>query len=213
MGCDSVVTWVTRFSCSSTVKTRRPLRLTRHARIYSLRSRSAALYRDGNSDDPQFPASPASCGVCQQNYQSMKLCLQQVPVMVNFTTVIQNPGSFADVIICACRDPFHSTFGPCVDCFQQTNQERFLLTDNPNAVINGINKVCGLEGALFGAGVSSSIIPPDSTRTLAPNNGNPSNTASGSTASQSNSATSLRQVVSTSSWIFGALALLVAVEW
>jgi hypothetical protein len=112
-----------------------------------------------DSDEPQFPASPASCGLCQQNYDSIKLCISVVPIMVNFTTVIENPGSFVNVISCACGDQFKTTFPQCIDCFEQTDQESFLNMPDPDAVIEGTNKVCALENAVFGSGSTSSIEP------------------------------------------------------
>ncbi|KAJ7222206.1 hypothetical protein GGX14DRAFT_540341 [Mycena pura] len=122
--------------------------------------------------EPQFPSSPSTCGVCQQNYDAIKLCLSVVPVMANFTSVITNPGSFTDTITCACSDPFHSTFAPCIDCFEQTNQTSFLNMPDPVAVVNGLNKVCALEGAVFGIGVSSSIVAPASATQASDNNSN-----------------------------------------
>ncbi|KAJ7092480.1 hypothetical protein B0H15DRAFT_175437 [Mycena belliarum] len=108
--------------------------------------------------DPQFPSSPPSCGPCQQNYQAIKLCVSVVPVMANFSSVISNPGSFINVISCACSEPFKSTFPQCIDCFQKTGQEALLNMPNPDAVIDGTNKVCALEAAIFGVGSTSSIV-------------------------------------------------------
>ncbi|KAJ7699315.1 hypothetical protein B0H17DRAFT_1049413 [Mycena rosella] len=115
---------------------------------------------EDDSASPQFPDEPKSCGVCQQNYDSIKLCLSVVPVMANSSTILANPGSFINVITCACTDPFKSTFPECLDCFQQTNQEALLNMPDPTAVIEGTNQVCALEGALFGVGSSSSITLP-----------------------------------------------------
>ncbi|KAJ7457010.1 hypothetical protein FB451DRAFT_1564413 [Mycena latifolia] len=113
-----------------------------------------------DTDDPQFPNSPASCGECQENYDNIKLCMSVVPVMANSSTIIANPGSFINVISCACTDSFKAAFPQCVDCFQKTDQDALLngISDT-DAVFDGINKVCGLESAIFGVGSTSSITP------------------------------------------------------
>ncbi|KAJ7054714.1 hypothetical protein C8F01DRAFT_1162676 [Mycena amicta] len=196
---------------------------------------------DGNStDSPQFPSSPASCGVCQEvpvmvNFTTVRRIHTHSPIRTHFLEVITNPGSFVDVITCACQDPFHSNFGALelippetmhltrlaqrpasTGPFQQTNQESFLMTDDPDAVINGINKVCGLEGSLFGIGVSSSIIAPDATRG---SSSSPTDTGTTGTSTDTTSAPSTSQssnalrVHSTSGVILGAVALLLAAEW
>ncbi|KAJ7153443.1 hypothetical protein C8R43DRAFT_1001939 [Mycena crocata] len=118
-------------------------------------SEDTSLQLRTDSGDPQFPASPASCGQCQQNYDSIKLCISVAPVMANFSTVISNPGSFINVITCACTEPFKTTFPQCVDCFENTDQQAVLNMPDPDAVIEGINKVCALEQSIFGIGSGS----------------------------------------------------------
>ncbi|KAF7307864.1 hypothetical protein MKEN_01146900 [Mycena kentingensis (nom. inval.)] len=120
---------------------------------------------DTDSTTPQFPTTPASCGICQQNYPAINLCMREVPVMANFTSVLSNPGSFVDVVTCACKDPFHASFGYCVDCFQRTDQDSFLNTDNVADVITGIDKVCALGDSVFGAGNPTPIVIPDASFT------------------------------------------------
>ncbi|KAJ6625947.1 hypothetical protein B0H10DRAFT_1782192, partial [Mycena sp. CBHHK59/15] len=90
------------------------------------------------------------------NYTEIQLCISVAPVMANFSTVISNPGSFINVITCACTDPFKTTFPECVDCFENTDQEDVLNMSDLDAVIEGINKVCALESAIFGVGSGSS---------------------------------------------------------
>ncbi|KAJ6554476.1 hypothetical protein B0H19DRAFT_1153692 [Mycena capillaripes] len=104
-----------------------------------------ALLRPRNDTDPDFPASPPSCGVCAQNYDSIKLCISVVPVVANFTTVIENPGSFVNVLTCGCSSTFNTTFPECVDCFQNTNQDSALNMSDPDAVLTGLEKVCAFE--------------------------------------------------------------------
>ncbi|KAJ7353126.1 hypothetical protein DFH08DRAFT_855995 [Mycena albidolilacea] len=112
-------------------------------------SRDASFWRRQNdTTEPQFPASPASCGVCSQNYDSIKLCISVIPVVANFTTVIDNPGSFVNVLTCGCSDTFNTTFPECVDCFENTNQQAVLNMDDPDAVLTGLTKVCAFERAL-----------------------------------------------------------------
>ncbi|KAF7288133.1 hypothetical protein HMN09_01424500 [Mycena chlorophos] len=184
--------------------------------------------RQTNTTEPNFPSTPSSCGVCQDNYNSIGYCIELVPVMVNSSQIIKNPGSFVDVITCACEDPFHSTYAACVDCFDQTGQQGFLQTDDPDDVITGINKVCALEAALFGAGDSSSIIPPDETSsptdtattpTTTPAATTPAqvtntagtDTAAASSPSSSNAALPSLRRPSHGSLILGVLALVFAV--
>ncbi|KAJ6492919.1 hypothetical protein C8R47DRAFT_1120432 [Mycena vitilis] len=108
-------------------------------------SRSYSLW---SRDDPQFPASPPSCGLCAQNYNDIQLCMTLVPVVANFSEVISNPGSFVDVLTCACSSTFNATFPQCVDCFQNTNQQSFLNESDPDAVLAGLTKVCAFERAV-----------------------------------------------------------------
>ncbi|KAJ7146199.1 hypothetical protein C8R44DRAFT_756833 [Mycena epipterygia] len=150
-------------------------------------SRDAALRPRTNSTDPQFPSSPASCGLCQQNYDSIKLCISVVPVMANSSTIISNPGSFINVITCACTEPFQSTFPQCIDCFQTTNQDAVLNMSDSEDVIDGINKVCAFEAAL-GIGSGSSISFTDTTGPTSTPASTPTSTSSGSTATTSNGA-------------------------
>ncbi|KAJ7452041.1 hypothetical protein B0H11DRAFT_2068374 [Mycena galericulata] len=116
--------------------------------------------RQDSASDPQFPASPASCGLCQQNYDSIKLCLSVVPIMANSSTIISNPGSFVDVITCACTQPFNSTFPQCVNCFEATGQTAVLNMSSPDDVVAGVTKVCEFEGALFGSKTSAAATNP-----------------------------------------------------
>ncbi|KAJ6463545.1 hypothetical protein C8R45DRAFT_1026124 [Mycena sanguinolenta] len=106
-----------------------------------------ALWRR-NTTTPDFPSSPASCGLCAQNYSSISLCISAIPVVANFTTVIENPGSFVDVITCGCSPTFNVTFPECVDCFENTNQQSALNISDPDAVFTGLAKVCALEHSL-----------------------------------------------------------------
>ncbi|KAJ7042956.1 hypothetical protein C8F04DRAFT_58290 [Mycena alexandri] len=94
--------------------------------------------------------------VSRQNYDNIKLCMSLVPIMANSSTVIANPGSFIDVLTCGCTEPFKSTFPECVDCFENTNQDAVLNITDVDAVMQGLTKVCALEGAIFGIGTSSS---------------------------------------------------------
>ncbi|KAJ6578793.1 hypothetical protein DFH09DRAFT_1148327 [Mycena vulgaris] len=146
-----------------------------------------------DSDDPRFPDSPASCGLCQQNYDSIKLCISVVPVMANSSTIISNPGSFINVISCACGDTFKSTFPQCVDCFEKTDQEALLNIASTDDVFTGINKVCALEGAIFGTGSTSSIVPVDGSSTTTPTptstpEATPTSTSTTTSATTSNGA-------------------------
>ncbi|KAJ7270641.1 hypothetical protein B0H12DRAFT_1093219 [Mycena haematopus] len=104
-----------------------------------------ASLRRRNASDPDFPSSPPSCGLCAQNYSSIELCITVIPVVANFTTVLDNPGSFVDVLTCGCSTTFNITFPECVDCFENTNQQDVLNMDDPDAVLTGLTKVCALE--------------------------------------------------------------------
>ncbi|KAK7055502.1 hypothetical protein R3P38DRAFT_2847420 [Favolaschia claudopus] len=103
---------------------------------------------DDASGDPQFPQSPASCGVCSQHYDDIKLCLSVVPVVANFSFVISHLGNFTNVVTCGCDGTFNATFPQCVDCFQNTGQQAVLNMDDPQAVITGLEKVCALERSI-----------------------------------------------------------------
>ncbi|KAJ7827885.1 hypothetical protein B0H14DRAFT_2813120 [Mycena olivaceomarginata] len=101
-------------------------------------SRDASFWRRQNdTTEPQFPASPASCGVCSQNYDSIKLCISVIPVVANFTTLV-------NVLTCGCSDTFNTTFRT----FENTNQQAVLNMDDPDAVLTGLTKVCAFERAL-----------------------------------------------------------------
>jgi len=107
-------------------------------------------------DDPVFPDSPASCPICQAGYPGISSCAAAAPVLANFTEIIFNPGSFIDVIECACTDTFQSVYPQCVDCFEQTNQTSFLDSSTADlpSVLSGLQKVCALASVLLG-GVAS----------------------------------------------------------
>ncbi|KAJ7852979.1 hypothetical protein B0H13DRAFT_2083467 [Mycena leptocephala] len=97
--------------------------------------------RDANDTvEPQFPASPASCGVCSQ----IKLCINVVPAAANSTTIIDNPGEFFDLLTCGCSSTFNTTFR----AFENTNQQAVLNMSDPDAVVTGLEKVCAFERAL-----------------------------------------------------------------
>ncbi|KAF7373627.1 hypothetical protein MSAN_00573100 [Mycena sanguinolenta] len=146
---------------------------------------SDAALRRRNDTTPDFPSSPASCGLCAQasapfspylspnstlahvyvplplnpglNYSSIELCITVIPVVANFTTVIENPGSFADVLTCGCSPTFNITFPECVDCFENTNQQQFLNISDPDAVLTGLTKVCELEQSV-GIGGNGALV-------------------------------------------------------
>ncbi|KAJ7271094.1 hypothetical protein C8J57DRAFT_1320692 [Mycena rebaudengoi] len=137
----------------------------------------AVQRRADNIEDPTFPDSPESCGVCEEKYDSIKLCISVAPIMKDFTSVITNPGSFINVITCACSEPFKTTFPNCVTCFKATNQTEVLNMPDPDSVIAGINKVCALKDS-FGLGDSSPATSSDTTSsTTSPP---PATTSSGS---------------------------------
>ncbi|KAJ7161054.1 hypothetical protein C8R46DRAFT_1106369 [Mycena filopes] len=117
---------------------------------------TTSVWSRDDTPEPQFPSSPASCGQCQQNYDNIKLCMSLVPIMADSSTIIKNPSDFIAVLTCSCTEPFKSTFPECVDCFQNTNQDAVLNITDTDAVMQGLTKVCALEGALFGIGTSSS---------------------------------------------------------
>ncbi|KAF8181080.1 hypothetical protein BJ912DRAFT_854950, partial [Pholiota molesta] len=100
--------------------------------------------------DPVFPPSPASCGICEQNYSNISSCAQAAPVLANISMIIFNPGAFIDVIKCACTDTFQSAFPQCVDCFIQTNQEDVLNVPNLPSLVNNTRQICALESTLLG---------------------------------------------------------------
>ncbi|KAM5532511.1 hypothetical protein V8D89_013798 [Ganoderma adspersum] len=101
---------------------------------------------------PQFPAQPPSCPICEQNFANIDSCAQAAPVLQNFSMIIFNPGAFIDVIKCACTDTFQSAYPQCVDCFIQTNQTSFLDSDAKNlpSVLDGMHKICALASTLLG---------------------------------------------------------------
>ncbi|KAF9484163.1 hypothetical protein BDN70DRAFT_850198 [Pholiota conissans] len=111
--------------------------------------------------DPVFPSSPASCGICEQSYPSISSCAQAAPVLANLSMIIFNPGSFIDVIKCACGDTFQAVFPQCVDCFIQTGQQDVLNVSDLPGLVNNTRQICGLESTLLGnvSGVNSAPSP------------------------------------------------------
>ncbi|KAH8114873.1 hypothetical protein DFH11DRAFT_1508273 [Phellopilus nigrolimitatus] len=111
-----------------------------------------AAVRRQEGNNPSFPASPASCPICSQNYANIDSCAAAAPVLANFSMVIFNPGAFIDVIKCSCTDTFRSAYPQCVDCFTQTNQTSFLsapASELPD-ILTGIRNICALESTLLG---------------------------------------------------------------
>ncbi|KAF8192801.1 hypothetical protein K438DRAFT_1829691 [Mycena galopus ATCC 62051] len=104
-----------------------------------------ASLRRSNVSDPDFPSSPASCGQCAQNYSSIELCMTVVSSVVNFSTIIDNPGSFTDILTCGCSPTFNVTFPECLDCFESTNQTALFGIDDPADTLTGLTKVCDFE--------------------------------------------------------------------
>lgn len=103
-------------------------------------------------DVPAFPPFPPSCPICEQNFNTINSCAQAAPVLANFSNIIFNPGSFVDIIKCACTDTFQAAYPQCADCFMRTNQEELLNSnteDLPN-IIKGMRQICGLESTLNG---------------------------------------------------------------
>lgn len=96
----------------------------------SLQRKDISARQDGTS--PEFPQSPASCPLCEENYANINSCAAAAPVFANFSMVRQapisgsflftdssqiifNPGAFISVIECACTDTFQSAYPQCVD--------------------------------------------------------------------------------------------------
>ncbi|PIL25850.1 hypothetical protein GSI_11603 [Ganoderma sinense ZZ0214-1] len=116
---------------------------------------------------PQFPAQPPSCPICEQNFANIDSCAQAAPVLQNFSMIIFNPGAFIDVIKCACTDTFQSAYPQCVDCFIQTNQTSFLDSGSQNlsSVVDGMHKICAIASTLLGgvATADGEVTPTSST--------------------------------------------------
>ncbi|KAI0056649.1 hypothetical protein BV25DRAFT_1831970 [Artomyces pyxidatus] len=106
--------------------------------------------QDAGTAEPYFPATPASCPICEQNYPSISSCAAACPVLANFSLVLFNPGAFYDVIKCACTDTFQSVFPQCADCFEQTNQTDVLNAPNLPAVVSGVRQVCSFASSILG---------------------------------------------------------------
>ncbi|CAK5271087.1 unnamed protein product [Mycena citricolor] len=114
----------------------------------AIRDSVALSQRQNVAGDPQFPASPSSCGVCAPKYDQMRVCINLAPVLSNFSTIISSPGKFVEVLTCACADPFVETFPDCVDCLKQTGQLSALNMSDPDGVVVGLEKACQFEAAL-----------------------------------------------------------------
>ncbi|KAJ7607351.1 hypothetical protein FB45DRAFT_948131 [Roridomyces roridus] len=214
------------------------LALLATASLYPSRDNSLRLRTDQDPDDtpdPQFPASPATCGQCENHYSEIKLCMSLVPIMENTDPILSSPNSYISVITCACSDPFHSTFPQCVDCFESTGQADLLNMTSVNDVITGINKVCAFEHALFGGGATSSIplideddqtstsSPPTSTpvstptspaaNTPTPTTPTPTSTTPASTAPSSTASDAALSHGPASGLLLGALFFVLGAAW
>lgn len=122
-----------------------------------------SLHLHRQTAEPTFPASPASCPICEQNYSSIQNCAEASPVLANFTEIIFNPGAFINIIECACTETFQSVFPQCVDCFEQTNQTDVLGAPDLDTVLQGMRNICALESTLLGSAAAGDGELPSST--------------------------------------------------